>query len=107
MSGAGDLRIRLALEQAVALPDGAGGDTLSWMHMAFVWAEMKALGGGERLAFGRTEPALSWRMSIRYRPDVRPQMRFRKDQRVFEIQAVYDPDGRRQWLDCLTVERGQ
>ena len=104
---AGSLNTRVILEAPQATPDGAGGETITWTQVATLWAELRPAGGGERFAFERAEPTVGWRVRIRFRDDVEPNMRFAIGQRVLEIRAAFDPDGARTWLECLAEERGQ
>lgn len=104
---AGALRVRLALEAPIATPDGAGGEAVVWSEIGRPWAELSPLDAGERYDFSRAEPALRWRVRIRFREGVSPAMRFRLGERVLEIRAAFDPDGRRRTLECLAEERGQ
>ena len=111
MSGAdgaaGALNARVTLEAPQATPDGAGGDTILWVAVATLWAELTPLGGGETFAFERAEASLKWRVRLRFRENVTTEMRFSIGERVLEIRAVFDPDGRRAFLECIAEERGQ
>ena len=104
---AGALNTRVILEALQTIPDGAGGDTLTWIPLATLWADLRPTGGGEGFAFERADPTVNWRVRIRFRDDVEPDMRFTIGQRVLEIRAAFDLDGRRTWLECLAEERGQ
>lgn len=101
------MRRRVSLEHAVATGDGAGGVTLEWFVLATMWARMTPMGGGERAAYGRVDGQLACRIRIRHRRDVRSEMRFRLGDRLFDIEAAYDGDDTRTWLDCLCRERAQ
>lgn len=104
---AGALKARLVLEAPQATPDGAGGEAIVWTAVTSLWAELQPLGGGENFAFERAEATIRWRVRIRFRDDVAPNMRFSIGPRVLEIRAAFDPDGRRTFLECLAEERGQ
>jgi SPP1 family predicted phage head-tail adaptor len=104
---AGALNSRVILEAPQATPDGAGGQAIAWVAVATLWAELRPAGGGETFAFERAEPTVGWRVRIRFRDDVAPNMRFAIGPRVLEIRAAFDPDGRRAFLECLAEERGQ
>lgn len=106
-NAAGALNTRVVLEAPQATPDGAGGEAIAWITVALLWAELTPMGGGENFVFERADPSIRWRVRIRFRDDVRPDMRFAIGQRVLEIRAAFDPDGRRAFLECLAEERGQ
>lgn len=105
MTGLGDLRHRLTLEEAQRVSDGAGGHTETWVSVAAVWAAMRPSGGGEGVDSGRLAGRVSHVITLRYRDGVTPAMRFRQDTRVFHILAAIDEDARHHWLRCLCEER--
>lgn len=103
---AGALRHRLTLEERVKVDDGGGGFNESWSAVATLWGAVRPLRGDEQLIGGRVAGNVSHIITLRYRDDVLPEMRFRRGDRVFEIQAAIDPDERKCWLRCHCEERG-
>jgi len=101
----GNMRRKLTLERIVRVGDGGGGALASWVSVALVWGAVEALSGDEALEEHRVSGRVSHEIGVRYRSDVEPEMRFSMDGRVFQILAVFDPDGRRRWLKCLCEER--
>ena len=101
----GDLRHRLRLEAATRSADGGGGAIVTWALVGEVWASVKDTAGGEQIAAGGLQGHLTREVWIRYRADAAPAMRFAEGARLFDIQSVLDPDGRRRWLRCLCAER--
>lgn len=101
----GELRTRLILEEAIRTSDGGGGSDVTWNTVDEVWAAVRPTGGGEGFASDRLAGQLSHTILIRYRSDVKPEMRFRDGARVYDIRAMFDPDRRRHWLRCLAQER--
>ena len=106
-NAAGALDTLVVLEAPQTIPDGAGGEAIAWTTVATLWADLRPMGGGETFVFERADPSVRWRVRIRFRADVAPNMRFAIGQRALEIRAAFDPDGRRTWLECLAEERGQ
>lgn len=102
---AGDLSTRLTLEAASRTDDGGGGASMVWETVAEVWAAVRATGGGEATALDRVAGSVRHEVVIRYRDDVKPEMRFREGTRIYGIVAVFDPDRHRRWLRCLVEER--
>lgn len=101
----GDLRHRLSIEAPVRNDDGLGGSDAAWAEMAVVWAAVRPISGSERERADQFAGRLTHEIWIRYRDDIRPEMRFRFTARTFEIRAVIDPGERRRFLKCLCEER--
>jgi SPP1 family predicted phage head-tail adaptor len=99
------LRHRVTLERPERTSDGAGGFIRSWAEEAALWADIRPSSGGERVEADRMAGRLSHEISLRYRPGVVPEMRFRQGTRLFHILAVIDVEERRRWLKCLCEER--
>ena len=101
----GDLRHRVVLESAVRTSDGAGGATIVWTPVATVWAAIVPSGGAESFLLDRVAGAISHEIWMRFRSDVRPDMRITFGTRNFDIRAVFDSQDRGHWLKCLCQER--
>ena len=100
----GAMRRRLLLEAPVATPDGLGGATFDHETVAAVWAQLEWLSGGEHWRRGRPEQLATHRISMRWRAGVDAGQRLRDGEHVFDIRAVFDPDGSRRRLVCLVQE---
>lgn len=99
----------MVLEEAVSLPDGAGGQSLSWVALGTLWAELRPGPGSERLGPIAPEGRLSLRAFIRAAPQgspqrPRPDQRLREGARVFTILAVTEADPAGAWLVCTLRE---
>jgi SPP1 family predicted phage head-tail adaptor len=105
MTGPGDLRHRLTLQEVQRVGDGAGGATTSWSDVADVWAQLTPAGGSEGIEAGRLAGKRAYEIVLRYRDGVQPAMRFRFGTRILEILTVVDVGERRRWLRCLCEER--
>jgi len=103
----GRLSHRLTLETPVRTPDGGGGWALAWEAVAEMWAAVEMSTGGERVEGGRLSGTVKARITIRYRDDVTPAMRFRNGGQVYEILNALDMDGRRRYLACDCERRDQ
>lgn len=101
----GALRHRLRLETPFHAEDGGGGATVSWQPIATLWAEVTAGAGREIFLADGLTAVSTHQVRIRYRADVTAEMRFVMGERVLDIRAVRDLDGRRLWLSCLCEER--
>lgn len=101
----GDLRHRLALEQAVRQDDGSGGADEIWEVVDELWAAVRPMSGQEREVSDQLAGRVTHEIWVRYRTGVKPEMRFRHNARIFEVRAVIDAGERRRFLKCLAEER--
>ena len=81
----GDLRHRLALEQAVRQDDGSGGADKSWEVVDELWAAVRPMSGQEREVSDQLAGRVTHEIWVRYRTGVKPEMRFRHNARIFEM----------------------
>ena len=107
MSGVtiGDLSHRLRLEEPVRVADDGGGASESFAPIAEIWAAVRARAGSERLVADGLAGHATHEVWIRFRADVTPPQRFVEGDRILDIRAALDVDGRRRWLRCLCEER--
>jgi head-tail adaptor len=99
VTGAGDLRERIAFDARIEADDGLGNVRSDWTFQFELSAERKALRGGEEVMAGFI---LRLRQSSQSRR-ITPAMRARdaRTGETYNIRTVTDPDGRRAWLDIL------
>lgn len=100
----GSLRRRLVIETPVRNDDEGGGTTVTWSPIGIAWAQVESVTGREQVHHDAVNSTVSHLVTIRYRGDVAPAMRFRDGNRLFEIRAVLEPDGRRRTMSCLCAE---
>ena len=101
----GDLRHRLVLEQPVRVVDDSGGAEESWVTVEELWAAVRPVSGQEREVSDQLAGRITHEIWVRHRTGVKPEMRFRSGQRVFEVHAVIDVAERKRFLRCLAEER--
>ncbi|KAB2849262.1 MAG: phage head closure protein [Hyphomicrobiaceae bacterium] len=102
---AGRLRRRLSLQEASRVTDAGGGSAESWGTVAILWGEVRPVSGREGASQHQLQGRVSHEIVIRHRPGVAPAMRFVEGERVYEILAVLEHDGRKRILNCLCEER--
>lgn len=100
----GKLRHRVTIQKLISTPDGGGGSTKTWIDDATVWAAIEPLRGGERYVAQQIQSELTHKITMRYREGIKPQMRIKYKDRIFEILSVIDIDERRIWLEMLCSE---
>jgi SPP1 family predicted phage head-tail adaptor len=101
----GRLRHRVVLERAERESDGGGGAVETWGPVAELWAMIEPRSGKETVEADRLAGSRKVDVTIRFREYVAPNMRFRFGDRVLDIRAVLDEDGRRHFLKCDCEER--
>lgn len=100
-----DLRHRVTLQAPQLTPDSGGGAAISWVDQAELWAYIDPLSGNEQFSKHQTETILTHKIVIRYRADVRPEMRLQKETRYFEIISVMNESERNRWLELECKEQ--
>lgn len=101
----GDLRHRVAVERPVRAGDGGGGAIVTYVHVAEVWAAIWPRTASEDLALDRVAGKATHDVWMRYRADVKPEMRLRFGAREFDIRGAINIDERGRWLKCIVEER--
>jgi SPP1 family predicted phage head-tail adaptor len=99
-----ELRARVALEAPVDAPDGAGGSTRRYEPVTRLWAAITPLAGAPHFIAQRQEQSITHRARLRWRSDLRIDMRLVLGARRLLIRAVYDEDERRRFLVCHCEE---
>lgn len=104
----GKLRSRVTIQYPDPAQDATNDPVVAWVDLATVWADIRPVGGQERLQrqADQVVAQVDQRVRIRYRDDVTVQMRVEFGTRFFDIEGVSDPDGRRRELrlDCREVQ---
>lgn len=102
----GDLRHRVEIGRYAAEFDEHTGDPLprQWERVAFVWAVVEGLRGGQYFQAQQTVNQADHKTTIRYRRDIDPGMIVRHGGRELTVQSVLDEEGRRRWLTLICKE---
>lgn len=105
------LNVALTLETPDRVADGLGGFQLIWRAEGRLWANLRAVGGDQRLAEVGPSSVASWQITVRAAPmgdarRPRADQRFRLGTRVFRIQSVAESDAVGRYLNCLAKEEG-
>lgn len=103
----GRLSARLRLEAPPGEDDGQGGANGGWIAVADLWGRVEPRRATPREEAGAAIAPVSHRVTIRYRQDVRHEMRFVFRGRPLLVRAVRDPDETRRYLICECEETGQ
>jgi len=103
----GQMSARLDLEMRDDMSDGQGGIVPGFVAVASLWARIEPVSMGEEERADEDVFAVTHRIWVRFRDDIRAGMRFHKGGRVFTVRAFYDPDETRRYLVCRCLEEGQ
>lgn len=97
------LKHQLILQQRTTTIDGLGGYTRSWTDVAALWAEIIPISGSERFAYEQQTNHQRYRIMLRYRNDITPNMRLHDtaNNRTFEIKSVINSHEANQVIEIL------
>jgi SPP1 family predicted phage head-tail adaptor len=99
----GAMRQRVSLQSPVETPDDIGGVIRSFSTVATVFGALGATGGEELPTDERKGQRLAFRLTIRWRGDVKAEWRALVGARIFDVKTASDLDGRQRFL-ILSLE---
>ena len=88
----GRLRHKIIIEKPTETTSDTGDVIQSWADFATVWAEVTPLKGREYWASKQTTSEITGKIRIRYLDGITPKMRVKFGSRIFNIEAVLNPD---------------
>ncbi len=101
----GDLRHRVTIQRLdPTTRDEYKAVIPSWGPVVTVWAAVESVSGREAFIAQQVMQQSTHRITIRYRSDVTATMRVAHGDRLYDIKAALDRDGRRRWLQLLCEE---
>lgn len=100
MIQAGKLDRRVTIQERTVARDAAGGETVTWVDRATVWAAKVDVTGRELLMASQMVETAQARFRIRYRSDVEQTDRVVYDGVAYDIQHKAEI-GRREGLELL------
>ena len=107
---AGSLNRRLHLQQLTSASDADGFVSETWTDLDLVWASIEPVQGIEGYEAAQSQERITHQVTIRWRSDVSPKMRFLYSataggiQRIFLIHSMLDPSEGHRELDCMCEE---
>lgn len=101
---AGLLRHRIALQEESISRDAWGGQLVTWVTYATVWANIRPLSGSEREAQQQAQAEVTHTITIRKNKKVSPLHRISYKTRIFAINAVIDVDERNKQIMMPCIE---
>lgn len=105
---AGQLNRRVIIQRTSAGLDAYGQPSLGWTEIATVWANIKPIGGREKLRAMAFESTLTHTVLVRYQAALVPAVeadgwRILYGSRIFNISASMDMGDKRRYIvfDCI------
>ena len=99
---AGQLDQRVTLQSRSTVQDAHGQDTITWVDVATVWAQVQAPRGREFFAAAQVQQEQSLKVRIRYRADVLTTWRLVWQGRHHDITGAI-PVGRNDMLEIMCL----
>lgn len=101
----GELNRRIFFQQAgVETDDGYGGKVKTWVNCGEAWAKIEPLTGREYFFAHQIQAEVTHRVTIRFRQDVKEDMRISAGGRILEIESIVDLDEAHQFLQFFCRE---
>lgn len=100
----GILRHRITIQELREGQDEAGQPVQEWQDVATVWGAVEPLRGREYFAAAQVQAEVTTRIRIRYSKGIKPDMRVLYDGRLYNINAVIDPEERHMELQLMCRE---
>lgn len=101
----GEMRHRVTLQKPALSRSSTGQPSKNWETVTLLWAKIEDLSGREYFIAQQAPTAqVTTRVTIRWRVGVKPEMRILYEDRIFDIKAVLEPEGRRRWLQIMCQE---
>lgn len=100
----GELNRRIKLQQRSTTKTDAGTEQTTWSDVATVWANVQPLSGRELMAAAAVNAEVTHLIVIRYRPGVTARMRAVYGTRIFDINAVIEPEMAHVSLELMCTE---
>lgn len=101
---AGDLRHRIDIQSFTEAADAMGQRIETWSTATTRWGMIRPLSGNERVSAMQVNEGVSHRIVIRYYSALTPSMRFKFQNRLFNIVNILDIEERHKLQVCLAIE---
>ena len=101
MLQAGELNRRITIERINHAILTGGAEEESTELLATVWAKREDLSGREWFQAMQIQSEITTRFTVRWRSGIYPQMQIVVGLEVYRIEAILDPDGRREQLQLM------
>jgi SPP1 family predicted phage head-tail adaptor len=101
----GELDQRITFQERSSVPDGMGGDVVTWTNKGDAWAHVRPRGGNENTQFDRVNAEAAYLFVVRNRQDIKDSDRIMWESEPFNIQVRKQPKKRSLYLE-IEGDRG-
>lgn len=98
----GKMDKRITVQQLVLTQDQYGATSQNWVDVASMWAHVWDTSTSHAFISDKQTSAVTTKVRIRWRDDIKPYMRVVFRNEFYEITGVLDPSGRREYLELMT-----
>jgi len=102
----GAFRDELSLQECQTIYDALGGFSQNWIETTTLFAKIDPASASSKYEADQTVETVTHEITMRWQSGVQSGMRLLKDNRIFEIRTVYDPDESGRYLVCGVSEKG-
>ena len=97
------LKHQLILQERSTTADAIGGHRRDWVDVATLWAEITPISGRETFAYNQQTNRQRYRITLRYRNDIKPHMRLNDlaGNRIFDIRSVINRQEQGEEIEIL------
>lgn len=102
---AGKLRHRISIESPVPSSDLQGGETISWLPLRSIWANVRPVRGTEKYHAQSIKPEVTHVITCRYFTGALSKCRIVLGSRHLYIDSVIDVNEQKRTLEMTAIER--
>jgi SPP1 family predicted phage head-tail adaptor len=101
----GNLRHRVTFQRLTEATNEVGETIQKLQDYRTVWAAIEPVTGREYYEAQKMQPELTYKITIRYLPDITPSMLIKYKDRLFQINDIINPDERNFTLQLMCIEK--
>jgi SPP1 family predicted phage head-tail adaptor len=98
------LNEQISLQRPAKIEDEGAGKRVVWQEAGNVWAKVVPISSRERFFAGQSIAEITHRVYVRFRTDVKNDMRIKRGDDFYLIDSIVDVDGGRLFLELLCTE---
>lgn len=100
----GQLRHRIIIQKQITTQDNFGEQYEEWNDITTVWANINPISGREFFAAETVNSEITHKVRLRYREDIKPDMRISYKGRIFRIESVINEFEKNKVLQLMCKE---